>query len=112
MTLQRVLAAFGRTLAMALGSLVLWLAYPFILLGVLILYAMPGIAFNAMLVGIICMILGTYWIGLTLLGIGVAAYAVSKATWDWVHSGTYRATPHPGDPDAIPASSLRIDFNR
>ena len=112
MTLQRVLAAFGRTLAMALGSLVLWLASPFILLGVLILYAMPGVAFIAMLAGIVCMIVGSYSIGLAWFGVGVAAYAVSTVTWDWVHSGTYPAIRHSGDPDAIPASSLRIDFNR
>lgn len=112
MMLQRVFTAFGRALGMALCELVVYLAMPFILLGVLILYAMPGIAFNATLVGIVCMIVGSYRIGLTLFGIGVAAYAVSKATWDWVHPGTYPATRHSGDPDAIPASSPRIDFNR
>ena len=42
MTLQRVFMAFDRALGMALCGLVVYLAMPFILLGVLILPAFTG----------------------------------------------------------------------
>lgn len=112
MTLQRVFMAFGRTLGMALCGLVVYLAMPFILLGVLILYLLGLVAVVGGFVGIVCLLVGSYRIGLTSLGIGGAAFAVSVAAWDRIYADPVPVVRRRREPDAIPASSLRIDFNR
>ena len=109
--LRRSLSAVGRLIALALFGIVAFLMIPFALLGVVLMYALVIALGLTSLVGLtgglICLLVADYRTGLMLLGAGAGAWVGNMLILDRIFAARSGEIS-----DAIPSSSLRIDFDR
>lgn len=102
-----------RLLALVLFALAAFLAIPLLLLGLALLAALGLAAAGGLIWALIAVLTGHWLMGLESFGVGAGAFVGIVLAWDRVFAvrDAIRRR-YLGASDAIPASSLRIDFRR
>ena len=113
MMLNRVFAALGRLVAMSLFGTIAFLMIPLMLLAVALMLALGLVSVVGLFGGLIFLLKGDYRTGLMLLGAGAGAWVGNMLIWDRLFAARDLLSDRSGTASgSIPASSLRIDFDR
>lgn len=100
-----------RSLCLALAAIVSFLAVPLLIIPCLLLMLALGLcAVLGMVWGLLSLLLGHWLMSAECFGAGAAAFTAIVFAWDRVFAA--RGLVRRKLDTSVPASSLRIDFNR
>ena len=111
--LSRAFSALGRLITLSLFGTFTFLMIPLVLLGAALMFALGLVAVVGLFGGLICLLMKDYQTGLMLLGAGAGAWVGNMLIWDRLFAARDLLAGRSGAASgSIPASSLRIDFDR